>query len=370
MARRRKRGSGSITRRADGLYVGQISLGQAPDGKRDRRSFSSRTRGDVEFWLRETLRSQQRGEDIDRRLTVGAYLDEWLEHVTPTVRASTAWNYRIHVEKWIAPVIGTEHLIRLAPADVRRIPTAIVKAGRSPRTAQAVLVTLRMALGQAVRDGRLERNVAEGVKAPRIPMRKVEGMSTDQARAILEAFDGYWMGPLITVAIGTGMRLGELLGLRWSDIHGQRIRITGSLRPTSSSDGYRLDRLEPKTARSIRTLEPASFVFDALESQRRWQAEHVVSPYVFTTQAGGWLDPRNVNRMFQTRLKAQGLEPIRFHDLRHAYATLSLVAGVPLRVVQEALGHTSIAVTAGVYAHVLPQLQREAGSLLEKELFG
>lgn len=354
--------------------MAQVSLGLRPDGKRDRRSFSSKARGDVEFWLRETTRAGRRGDDAaNSRVTVAAYLDEWLDIVTPTVRPTTARSYRIHVEKWITPAIGSEHLIRLGASDVRRVPAAVVKAGRSPRTAQSVLVTLRMALRQAVRDGRLERNVAEGVKPPRVTLRRVEGMSPEQARAILAAFEGHWLQPLVTVAMGTGMRLGELLALRWADIGDRRIRVAGSLRagPREDGKGYMLVRDEPKTPRSYRTLEPGAFVFEALDAQRRWQAEHVVSPYVFTNRAGGWLDPRNVTKQaFQWRLRHKGLPVIRFHDLRHAYATLSLTAGVPLRVIQEALGHTSIAVTAAVYSHVLPELQQDAGRKLQEAIRG
>jgi len=371
VARRRKRGSGSFTRRADGLYVGQVSLGVRADGSRDRRSFSSKVRGDVEFWLRETTRAHDRGDEARAaRLTVGAWLDDWLAMVGPTVRPTTARNYRIHVEKWIAPVIGSEHLLRLTAADVRRVPAAVVAAGKAPRTAQSVLVTLRMALAAGVRDGRLERNVADGVKAPRVPYRSVTPTTIEQAQAILAAFDEQRLGPLVTVAMGTGLRLGELLALRWADVTGGRIRVVGALRPMPRRDGagYRLEWTEPKTARSIRTLEPGRFVLDALEAQRRWQAQHVVSEYVFTTKAGGWQDPRNVTKAFQARLRAAGLPVMRFHDLRHAYATLSLASGVPLRVVQEALGHTSIALTAAVYAHVLPQLQREAGERLDAAL--
>jgi integrase len=352
--------------------VAQVSLGLRPDGKRDRRSFSSKTRGDVEFWLRETTRAARRGDEVDARLTLSAYLDEWLDHITPTVRPTTARGYRIHVDRWIAPVIGSEHLIRLAPADVRRVPAAVVKAGRSPRTAQSVLITLRMALQSAVRDGRLERNVAEGIKAPRQAPRRVEGMTPEQARAILLAFEDHWMGPLVTVAIGTGMRLGELLALRWSDVRDGRIRVMGSLRPQPRADGrgYELGRMEPKTARSYRTLEAADWIKEALEEQRRWQAAHVVSPYVFTTQGGAWLDPRNVTKAFQERLRANDLPVIRFHDLRHAFATISLTAGVSLRVIQESLGHTSIALTAAVYSHVMPELQQDAGRKLEEAIRG
>jgi len=367
MARRRRRGSGSITRRKDGLYVAQVSLGTKADGTRDRRSFSSRLRGDVEFWLRETTRTTARGDEYAASLTVGDWLADWLAAVTPTIRPTSARGYRIHVEKWIVPAIGAERLIRLTPADIRRIPAGVVAAGRSPRTAQSVLVTLRMALGAAVRDGRLERNVALGVKAPRATPVRAPIIDRDQALAILGAFKGHWMEPLVTVAMGTGMRLGELLGLRWQDIDSRRVRITGAVRPQPRADGtgYVLDRVEPKTHRSYRTLEPGAFVFEALDRQRRWQAERVVSSYVFTNAAGAWLDPGNVTRSFQLRLTQAKLAQLRFHDLRHAFATLSLAAGVPLRSIQEALGHTSITMTAAVYAHVLPELQRDAGKRLD-----
>jgi integrase len=321
--------------------------------------------------MRETLRSYDRGDAAaDPSLTLAAYLDEWFDHVSPTVKPTTAYTYRLHLDKWIVPTIGSQSLIRLVPADVRRVPAAIVKAGRSPRTAQSVLITLRMALAAAVRDGRLERNVADGVKAPRSAVAKVDAIGQEQARAVLQAFDGHWMGPLVTVAMGTGMRLGELLALRWTDVERGRIRVTGSLRPTArqTGDPYRLERTEPKTVRSVRTLEPAPFVFDAIELQRKRQA--LRSVYVFTNQAGGFLDPRNVTKAFQLHLQQSGLPRMRFHDLRHAYATLSLTAGVPLRVVQEALGHTSIALTAAVYAHVMPELQREAGQRLQEAMFG
>lgn len=327
--------------------------------------------------MRETLRSYDRGDDAaDPSLTLAAYLDEWFAHVGPTVKATTAYTYRLHLDKWIVPVLGNESLIRLVPADVRRLVAAVVKGDergpKSPRTAQAVLITLRMALAAAVRDGRLERNVAEGVKAPRSTVAKVDAIGQEQARGVLQTFEDHWMGPLITVAMGTGMRLGELLALRWTDVERGRISVTGSLRPTArqTGDPYRLERTEPKTVRSVRTLEPAPFVFEAIDLQRKRQAKAVRSEYVFTNQAGTFLDPRNVTKAFQLHLQQSDLPRMRFHDLRHAYATLSLTAGVPLRVVQEALGHTSIALTAAVYAHVMPELQREAGQRLQEAMFG
>jgi integrase len=365
---RRKRGSGGITQRADGLWVGQVSRG-APDGKRRRLSFSSRRRSDVEFWIAEQGRLYARGEPASAALRTGDWLDDWLLMVTPQVKPTTARGYAIHVHKWIKPAIGAVPLLHLSPADIRRVPAAVTAAGRSPRTAQSVLITTRMALEQAVRDGRVPRNVATGVKGPRSTRRKVSAITPDRARAILAAFEDHWLEPIVTTAMGSGMRLGELLGLRWADISGERIRVTASLRPEPREDGtgYRLAIHDPKTERSIRTLEPAPFVFAALDRQRR--SQRVLSEYVFTNGEGQWLDPRNVTKSFQRQLAAADLPRMRFHDLRHAYATLSLAAGVPLRVVQEALGHTSIALTASVYGHVVPELQRDAGAKLEKELF-
>jgi integrase len=181
------------------------------------------------------------------------------------------------------------------------------------------------------------------------------------------------------VAIGTGLRLGELLGLRWADVTGSVIRVTGSVRPVPREDGtgYVVEwSPEAKTRRSIRSLEIAPFVAAALDAERRRQAEAgVISPYVFVTvgrreRAGDAVlyDPRSVTRAFQAQLVRKGLPSMRFHDLRHAYATMMLTAGVPLQVISASLGHTSVATTAAVYAHVLPELQRDAARRLDELL--
>lgn len=379
VARRRKRGTGGLTQLPSGSWRGQVPL---PGPGRQRLSFTRRNKADVELWLRETRRAVRAGEDPDTvRTRTGDHLDDWLTEVGPTVRSTTLRGYRIHVDRWIRPVIGSVPLTDLTPRQVRLVRDRVIEAGRSPRTAAGVLLTLRMALKQAVDDGLVSRNVADAVKPPRNVREPIRATSVAEARAILGAFDGHRLGPLVTVAIGTGLRLGELLGLRWSDLDHGRLRVTGSVRPVPDADGHgaRLVRLEEaKTRRSIRTLELAPFVVAALDEQRRRQAEAaLLSPYVFTTEgrrdnAGQavFLDPKNVTTSFQAQLAAAGLPRMRFHDLRHAYATLMLAAGVPLRVISESLGHTSIATTAGVYAHVLPDLQRDAASRLEEAIAG
>lgn len=380
MARRRKRGTGAIFERTNGHWTGQITI--TSKGGRVRRSYTSRHKGDVEFWLREAARSVRAGDEpSDTKRTVGDHLEDWLAEVGHSVRPTTARGYRIHVERWIIPVIGEVPLVDVGPAHVRRVRDGVIRKGKSPRTAQAVLLTLRMALGQAVRDGLVPRNAADGVKSPRQAARRIVATSAADARAILAAFEEHRLGPLVTVAMGSGLRLGELLGLRWSDITGPVLRVSGSVRPVPREDGrgYMIRHsIEVKTRRSIRALELPGFAIAALDVERRRQAEEgVISPFVFVTagrreHAGEamLLDPKNVTRSFQAQLERSKLPKMRFHDLRHAYATLMLAAGVPLRVIAEALGHTSVATTATVYAHVLPELQHDAAARLDEAISG
>jgi integrase len=380
VARRRKRGSGGIFQRANGRWTGQITI--ASSGERIRKSYTSKNKGDVEFWLREAARSVRAGEDpVDTRRTVADHLDDWLTEVGQTVRPITVYGYRVHVEGWIVPAIGDVQLVDLQVAHVRRLRDSIITAGKSPRWAQAVMTTLRSALRQAVRDGLLSRNVAEGVRPPRQIRRRVTATTPADAKAILAAFQGHRLEALVTVAIGTGLRLGELLGLRWADVSGGTLRVTGSVRraPLKAGGDHVLHRsAETKTHRSHRTLEPPAFVITALEEEHRRQiAAGLASPYIFVSagrrdHAGKamLLDPKNTTRAFQHQLELAGLPPMRFHDLRHAFATLMLGAGVPLRVIQESLGHTSVVTTAAVYAHVLPELQRDAARRLDEALSG
>jgi len=375
--RPRKRGTGAITKLPSGSFRAQLSL---PGSGRQRIGQTFRVEDDAKHWLREQTRRLRAGEDPDEaRTTVAAHLDDWLENVGHSIRPMTLRGYRAHVETWIVPAIGSVRMSDLTARHVRLVRDRVTKAGRSPRTAAGVLLTLRMALGQAVDDGLVSRNLADAVRPPRPAPRQVVATSPDDARAILAAFKGHRLEGLVAAAIGTGLRQGELLGLRWSDITGDRIRVAGSVRPVprAGGHGYELERSDQaKTRRSIRSIEAPPFVVAALAEERRRQAaENLISPYVFVTRGrrenegkAVFLDGINVTRAFQRQLAAKGLPTMRWHDLRHAYATLMLSVGVPLRVIQEALGHTSIATTAGIYAHVLPALQRDAAAKLEEAL--
>lgn len=377
MARRRKHGSGGLTQRPNGSWTAQVTI--ATKGGRVRRTYTRKSKEDVEFWLREASRAARRGDEpTETRRTLGDHLDDWLAEVSHAVKPVTLYGYTIQCG-WIRELLGDVPLVDLAPEHVKRLRDHIARKGKSPRWIQSVMTTLRMALRQAVRDGLVPRNVADGVRPPRQVRKRVTATSPVEAKAILAAFRGHHLEQLVTVAIGTGLRLGELLGLRWADVAGGTVRVGGSVRraPTVAGGRHTLQwTAETKTHRSHRTVTAGDLVTGALDAQRRAQlADGLASPYVFVTRGrrdhdgeAMLMDPKNVTRSFQSQLKTAGLPRMRFHDLRHAYATLMLGQGVPLRVIQEALGHTSVVTTAAVYAHVLPELQRDAAERLDHAL--
>lgn len=354
MARKRgKRGAGTIVER-EGRYQAQWSGGRDGNGKRLRRTATFGLYRDAEWWLRE---AEREGKPPDVDVTVEEYLSRWLASLEHVVRPTTLQGYEIHVRLWIVPQIGHLALVRVNLDQCERVRDAVLQAGRTRRTAQAVMTTMRMAFGAAVRRGELDRNVAANVQLPRRQWAKVEGTTEDDARRIIEAFEDHPLRPIVVLAIGSGMRLGEILALRWTDLVKDYVRITGSIRPTPKPGGGRvLERIDPKTPRSVRAIRLDQFVLDELAEHRRRQAEGGRSAKVFPGRGDAWRDPTAVRQTFQRVLAAHGVPRMRFHDLRHAYATLALAHDVPLRTISQRLGHSNVAITASVYTHILPEM--------------
>ena len=309
------------------------------------------------------------------RLTTGAYLQRWLrEAVTPTVRPQTLASYRRLVAGHITPELGRIQLSRLSPLDVQAFTNRKLEAGLSPRTVQYLHAILRRALGQALRWGLVTRNVATLVDAPRVRRAEVQPLHPDQARAFLAAVRGDRLEALYTVALVIGLRQGETLGLRWVDVDLEAGTLTVRNALQRLRPGWEL--VEPKTTRSRRTLALPAVAISALRAHRtrqleerlwagsRWQ-EH---GFVFTSAIGTPLDASGVSRRFHAALAAASLPRQRFHDLRHACASLLLVQGVSPRVVMEILGHSQISLTMNTYSHVMPELQREAADRIDAAL--
>ena len=238
-------------------------------------------------------------------------------------------NYAVIVRAYLSPAIGQVPLAKLGPEHVRRMLADLTARGDlSPTTVRYCYSILRIALGRALKEGKVLRNVATLVDPPAAARHELEPLSAEQVGTFLAATAADRLGPLYTVAVGTGLRQGELLGLRWEDVDldGATLAVVHTL-----SRGSRT-LAEPKTDRARRTLRLGSEVLAALREQRRRQLEERLAAgprwreqgYVFTTPRGAPLDGAFVLRTFQRALGAAGLPKQRFHDVRHATATLLL----------------------------------------------
>ena len=309
-------------------------------------------------------------------LTLGEYLECWLSDVVRlSVRPRTLVSYTGVVTNHLIPALGQQDLVDLSPGDVQTFLNAKSATGLSPRTVAYLRNVLRQALGHAERTELVGRNVARLVVPPRIPRREIQPLSPDEARTFLGAIAGQRFEALYLVALGCGLRQGEILGLRWSDVDldGATITVRQALQRVAGV--FML--VEPKSSSSRRLVQLPGIVVEALvrhrERQHREPAPKVVvapefADLLFTTTTGAPLDGINVTRRFQRILKGAGLPRQRFHDLRHACASLLLSQGVPARVVMETLGHSQISLTLNTYSHVIPALGREAAERMDAVL--
>jgi integrase len=306
------------------------------------------------------------------RLTVAAWLDHFLEHhARPRLRPGSYAAYSSHVHHHLKPELGRLPLAKLTAGHVQKMLNDKAASGLAPATVQRVRATLRRALNVALRQGLVPRNVATLVDLPRATHPPVEPFTPEQARQFLAAMGDHPLEPLFTPALTVGLRQGELLGLRWSDVDLDAGRLV--VRQQLQRVDGRLQLVEPKSESSRRTLALPVVAVGAIRRQRglqgrqrllagdRWQD----GGFVFTTSKGTPLDGSTVTHAFQRALADAGLPRQRFHDLRHACATLQLAQGVPLKVVSERLGHSQIGLTADVYSHVVPALDREAASRMD-----
>lgn len=316
--------------------------------------------------------------------TVDQFLDRWLrDSVARSVRPKTHASYADLVRLHISPAIGRVKLHRLEPRHVEELMRDRLEAGLSPRTVQYIRAVLRRALGQAMRWGLLSRNVAALVDGPRVPKRELRPLTPTEVREFLEQVRGDRLEALFVLALSTGLRQGELLGLRWSDVDldGGTLRVSKALQRVAGT----LQFVEPKSRSSHRVLALPAAAQAALRTHRVRQAEERLASgalwggedarwldadLVFTTAMGTAIDARNLTRAFHRQLEEAGLPSIRFHDLRHSHASMLLAQGVHPRVMMETLGHSNISVTMDIYAHVMPEAKRDVADRVDLLLRG
>lgn len=355
--KRRGQGEGSIFRRSDnGLWVGSLDLGWR--GGRIRRSFYGKTRREVQDKVQTAQQSMRQGlEPASERLTVDAYLRDWIEATRETVRPSTWRRYEQITRQKLIPQLGHLPLHRLTPAHVEQMMRSLSGKGAGVRSVLHARAVLRSALSRAQRHGIIVRNAAALADPPKAPRREIQALGPDEVRTLLANIADDPHGPLYVVAMSTGMRQGELLGLKWSDVDLES--GTASVRRALQRVNGSLQTVETKTERSRRDVPLTALAVDALCDLRRRPVQSAAGS-VFTAATGLPLDGTNVTKRFQARLAAIGLPRVTFHALRHTTASLLLAGGTHPRVVMELLGHSQISLTMNTYTHVIPALERDA----------
>jgi integrase len=370
MARRRRgRGEGSIFQRADGLYVSSVSLGYDGNGKRRRKTVYGKTKAEVQEKLRQLQGSGFAGSPTDR-LRLAEYLAQWLEAVVRPNRSLNTYRcYEGVVRNYICPQIGGTRLDQLTSDHVQGLYAAMKKAGASDRMRQLAHAVLHRALQTAVesKPPKMPFNPCDYVETPRLPAAKVhrvEPYGVEEVQSLLTAAEGDRLKALIVLAVFTGLRQGELFGLRWPDIDLGAGAL--SVRHSLEEVNGKLSLKEPKSGKTRRVELPPLAVDALWEHRTRMLAEGHLGGPVFCDTRGGWLRKSNFLRnVFRPLIEKAGLPRRRFHDLRHTSATLLLTLGVHPKVVQERLGHSNISVTLDTYSHVAPTIQREAAAKLD-----
>lgn len=376
---RRANNVGGVYKTPSGRVRGAITLPGSPK----RHWVSGRTAKEVQAELNR-LRDAGGASSTEK---VEKYLTSWLDanrNRKNGIKAATWRAYETIVRLYLIPELGHIRLDRLTASDVERMTDALTSPSRqprplSPRSAWHARAVLRAALRKAVRDGLLRRNVASDADAPKLEDHAPAFLDPGQLRTLLDAVADDPLGPLVTLAAMTGMRQGETLGLCWADVDldAARLTIRQQLGRAWLPDGtYGFDLVPPKTAKSKRTISLPARSVDALRRQRVRQAEARLAAgtswqggdLIFSNAVGRPLVGADVNAAFQRMLRSAGLPHIAWHGLRHSAATTLLTSGIPLQTVAAQLGHTSIALVASTYGHVLPDDLRTASRAMDRAL--
>ena len=300
------------------------------------------------------------GEAVFATMKVNAYLEEWLKQIEDKVAPRT-WETYQHVQKTMSPYIGDLRLDKLSHTTIESMYEKLKAKELAPSTIHRVHRVLRAALNRAVKRGIIKESPMRRVDSPSGKIERRNVLSVEQSQMLLDWLQGHHYLTFLgaTLALHTGMRRGEICGLQWRDVDWDRgiVRITRSRQRRNGKDIVG----DPKTAGSTR---PIPIDADLLALLRSWYNAFPEPPsesqFILAHPDGRPIDPMTLSRDVRAAVKALSLQDISFHDLRHTHATLLLQANVPLKIVSERLGHSSIAMTADTYSHVTETMQQDA----------
>lgn len=372
MAKKRGNNEGSVYKRKNGRWRAQISL----HGRRI--GFSAKNKGDAQSWLRKMQDEVQGGLQYENtQVTLQSFISNWLVSIEPSLRYNTILQYRQIAETHILPVLGQHKLRELRPEHIQQMCNSMVAAGKGLRTVRLTHAVLRRTLVHATRLGLIARNPALGIVPPKYVRKEMETLDDKQAQQLLALAEVKKdrFCALYHLAISTGMRQGELLGLKWADVNLDQgyLQVQRQLVRTQET-GFGFSA--PKTKSGIRRIDLGSNTVEVLKVHKKRQYEERLLAgskwreydLVFPSSIGTLMNRDNLRSRFKRLLEAAGLPEIRFHDLRHTAASLMLNNGVPLIVVSKRLGHAQPSITLDVYGHQIPTGQQEAAKLMDRLL--
>lgn len=375
---------GSIQKRSKNTWRLVFDLERNHTGKRNQKVVTVRgTKREAEAELSRIIAEVDSGGFADPgTITVEEYFKRWLEHVATKTSAKTHERYAGIVRLGIVPHLGSAKLSKLRPMDIQTFYADALSRGRartqgglSQRTVLHYHRILSQALKQAVRWQLLPRNPADAVEPPRPEQRDMVVLDGEQMIKLLDGSRGTPLYIPVLLAITTGMRRGEVLALRWSDVDLDRasLAVTQTLEK-SKKDGLRFK--QPKTKRSRRNISLASITVEALRKHRLEQAELCLklgrgwedSGLVCSRFDGAPINPNTLSSGFASLVRTMDIPNVTFHGLRHSHATQLFKEGVHPKVAQERLGHSTISVTLDLYSHVMPGMQEDAALRVDTAL--
>ena len=374
MAKRRSNGEGNIRKRKDGRWEGRYTAGRDPvTGKQIFKNVLGKTQAEVKEKLQKAL-AQAKKIDFTKngKYTVTMWMNEWFENVAKIkVRPSSHQTYRGYIDHHIAPNIGSIPLEKLTTMDLQKFYRKLLTKGRverveskeqpkglSAKTVRNINQVISSAMDLAVAQKIILNNPTDACELPKVERKEMQTVPAEQLSAFLEEAKRSGVYEMYYIELATGLRRGELLGLRWQDIDWKN-GIIKVRRQVARVDGQIVEA-PLKTRNSYRAVSISPQAIEVLREQKRKTND----TYVFPSPNGGPISPDSVNNMLKRVLERAGIPKVRFHDLRHTFATIALQNGVDIKTVSGMLGHFSAGFTLDTYAHVTTSAQKEAAQTM------
>jgi integrase len=369
-------GGGNIRHRADGRWEARYSLGFDPKtGKQVQKSIYGKTQKEVRQKLAAIIVQIDDGTYLEpSKVELGAWLDIWLRDYTGNLKPATKSAYEEHIRVHIKPYLGKVTLAALSAQMVQRVYNMLqMEKGLSPKSIKNIHGVFHRAIEQAIKLGYMKRNPLEAVVLPRVEKRQIKTMENEEMTAFLKAIQGHPYENILFVAVFTGLRQSEVLGLTWDCVNFENntLLINKQHSKVKGEKEYKFSSLKNDR---VRMLTVAEDVMDVLRRQKAKQAEWAEilgdaycneDNLVFTTEFGRFVANQAVYRNYKSIMEKIGLGSMRFHDLRHTYAVNSLKAGDDIKTVQENLGHATASFTLSTYAHATIGMKQESAKRME-----